>query len=273
MTAVPQDFGNILQPAVGDSAGIHPRGKHRTDRAPQLFLWILRKRSLQFLFNLGFVERDDALPVGGSEFGVEVVAAIGFFVLENLLEHLVVEAEHNVGIHLDEAAIAVIGEARIMRVMRQRLHGLVVQTQIQDRIHHAGHGCTGSRTHRDQQEIGWVTEPPAGDAPDLGQRGVDLRCKFGRMRLAVGIIVVAGVRRNGEAGRYRQAEAAHFGQIGSLAAEQVLVGGAPLRRAVPEAVDPLGHVRPRQCDPLALAIGCCSAKGKACGAALTPTID
>ena len=61
----------------------------------------------------------------------------------------------------------------------------------------------------------------AGDAADLRERGVDLRFEFGRMRLAVGVVVVAGVRRDGEAGRHRQAEAAHFGQVGALAAEQV----------------------------------------------------
>src|SRR5947207_2694155 len=45
-----------------------------------------------------------------------------------------------------------------------------------------------------------------------------------------------------EARRHRQAEARHLGEVGALAAEQVLHVGPALGRAAAKAVDPFGPV-------------------------------
>ena len=60
-------------------------------------------------------------------------------IVENVLKHAMIHIEHDVGIHLNEAPIAVVGEARVARFRRQTLDGGVVETQIEDRIHHARH--------------------------------------------------------------------------------------------------------------------------------------
>ena len=65
-----------------------------------------------------------------------------------------------------------------------------------------------------------------------------------------GIALVVVVERgadlggDGEAGRHRQADRGHLGQVGALAAEQVLHVGAALVVAGAEAVHPLGHRGP-----------------------------
>ena len=69
------------------------------------------------------VARDQVLPVLGAELGVEAEALALLVVLERLLEGVVLHAEHHVRVHRDEAAVAVVGEARVARGLGQRLDG------------------------------------------------------------------------------------------------------------------------------------------------------
>ena len=87
-------FGNVVQPPVGDGAVVHPARKHGADRAPELLVRILRKRLAEFFLDLGLVERDRrACHSVGRQFGVEFMAEPALLVLEDFLEHLVVEAQ------------------------------------------------------------------------------------------------------------------------------------------------------------------------------------
>eukprot|EP01036_Dinobryon_divergens_P058390 gene58390-77908_t len=90
------------------------------------------------------------LPVTRSTDVVEKTVRYTFGDLERFLEQAVVDPEHHVRIHLDEAAIAVPGEAGIARVVPECLDGVVVQAEIENGIHHAGHG--GARTGADGEE-------------------------------------------------------------------------------------------------------------------------
>ena len=76
--------------------------------------------------NGGFVIAHDALPVlrreGRIDTGVEAV----FAVVENLLEHVVIEAKHHIRVHLNESPIAVESETTIAGQTRQTLNRHVV---------------------------------------------------------------------------------------------------------------------------------------------------
>ena len=52
--------------------------------------------------------------------------------------------------------------------------GHVVQAQVQDGIHHAGHGSTSAGTNGNQQGVLCVAELLAGDLLGLGQSVIDL---------------------------------------------------------------------------------------------------
>ena len=65
-------------------------------------------------------------------------------VLEDVLEDAVVDAENDVGIHLDEAAIAVVGEAGIAGARGEPFDGAVVEAEVEDRVHHARHRGAGA---------------------------------------------------------------------------------------------------------------------------------
>jgi hypothetical protein len=163
--------------------------------------------------------------------------------VQDLLEQVVVQVEHHIGVHLDEAAIAVEGEAAVARQLGQAFDRLVVEAQVQDRVHHAGHRRPGARTDRHQQGIGRVAEDLAGQVLDLGQPALDLLGQLGRIGLAVGVIVDAGLGGDGEARRHRQAQRAHLRQVGALAPQQVLHRGVAVRAAPAEGIDP-AHALP-----------------------------
>ena len=65
-------------------------------------------------------------------------------VVEHVVEDAVLDAKHNVGIHRYEPAIAVVGKAAVATARRQRFHRLIVEAEVEDRVHHPGHGrpCT-----------------------------------------------------------------------------------------------------------------------------------
>ena len=112
LTAVPQLSGMRVEPAIGDGALVHPRAEHGADRAPQLVVRVLRESRAVLLLDALLEARDERRPVLGAEIGVEHVAVLVLVLVKELLEQMVVEAEHHVRVHGDEAAVGVVGEAR-----------------------------------------------------------------------------------------------------------------------------------------------------------------
>ena len=85
-------------------------------------------------------------------------------------------AEDDVAVHLDEAAVAVPREARVAGLGRQRLDGLVVEAEVEDRVHHAGHRVAGAGADRHQQRVLQVAELLAGLLLERGDAGLHLAC-------------------------------------------------------------------------------------------------
>ena len=149
------------------------------------------------------------------------------------------EAEHHIRIHGDEAAIAVIGEAAVAGQFGERFDGLVVEAEIEHGVHHARHRGAAAGTHRHQQRILGIAERLAGQLADMVERLLDLRLQFRRIGFVVGVEISADRGRDGEARRHRQAEIGHLGEVGALAAEQIAQARFALGLAVAEGVDPL----------------------------------
>ena len=96
---------NLVKPAIGDRALVHPGAEHRADRAPQLFLRVLRKSAAERALNQRLVGGDDALPLLGGQLGIERRARIELHRLDHILEFVVFDSEHDLPVHLNEAAI------------------------------------------------------------------------------------------------------------------------------------------------------------------------
>ena len=96
---------------------------------------------------------DDLLQRLRLQFVVELDLLALLDGVEDVLELLLGNIQNHVAEHLDQAAVGVIGKARIVAALGQRFHGLVVQAEVQNRVHHAGHGELCARADRDQQRI------------------------------------------------------------------------------------------------------------------------
>ncbi len=66
---------------------------------------ILRERLAVLFLDALLVLDDQRRPVVGGEIGVERVALLLLVAVEQLLEMVVIDPEHDVGIHRDEAAV------------------------------------------------------------------------------------------------------------------------------------------------------------------------
>ena len=68
-----------------------------------------------------------------------------------VLEVLVVDAHDDVAEHVDQAAIGVVGEPLVAGGVRQAFDDCVVQAEVEDRVHHAGHRGRGAGADGDEQ--------------------------------------------------------------------------------------------------------------------------
>ena len=233
--------GNVVELAVGDRALVHPRGEDCADGAPELILGIMREWLAGRLLNLGLVLDDDLAPIIGVEVGVERVALAVLVVFENVLEIVAVDVEHDIGIHLNEAAVAVVGEALVARAFRQGLDRTVVEPEVEDRVHHAGHRGARAGPHREEERICIVAEDAARLAAHFRDGRIDLGLEVGRIGLPVGVEIGAHFRGDREARRHRQAEKRHLVQIGALPAQKVLHLPPTFRALGAEGINPFCH--------------------------------
>ena len=131
----------------------------------------------------------------------------------------------------------------IIAALGQRFNCLVVQAQVQNRVHHAGHGELGAGTNRDEQRIFACAQLLALHFFEVLERiehlGLDLRAQLAAH------VFTAGLGLDGESRRNRQTGIGHFGQAGAFAAEHVLHFAVAVSLAAAEEIDIFGCRRAR----------------------------
>ena len=100
-------------------------------------------------FDLAFEEAHQVLEIHGGEFRIQDQAARLLLLLDHALEGIDfilsgrLHPEYNASVHLQESPIGIPGKPRIAGSQGQPLDRAVVQSQVQDRVHHAGHRGPG----------------------------------------------------------------------------------------------------------------------------------
>ena len=147
---------DALAYAIGDRAGAVPAAEHGFDRAAQLLDGILRERLAGVLLDDRLVRLAQLLERACRNFGVGLHAGVLLGELELVIERLARNVQHDAAVHRDEAAVAVVREPLVVGDGRQTLHALVVETEVEDRVHHARHAELGAGTNAHEQRIGRV---------------------------------------------------------------------------------------------------------------------
>ena len=233
-----QVVGDVVLAAVGAGPRRVPRGEHRVDRPLQLRSGILRELLAGLLPEDLQELAHQRAQVVGRQVDVGVRAASHLHPPQRVLEQVGVDARHHVPEHLHEPSVGVVCEPLVAAGLGQPLHRLVVDAQVQDRVHHARHRDHGARPHRHQQRVVARTQPLA-DAL-LERRQVRAQLCVQAVRVAALVRQVGQARLGGdrEAVRHRQADRGHLGKVGALAAEQPAHLGRPLREVVDVAAHP-----------------------------------
>ena len=229
--------GNAMLLAVDAGALVHPAAKDGLDGKAQLELRIMREDGLA----VGNVELgiqggldvvgedalkglDELLQVFGRKLGIDTNAGDQAGLSQGVLEQVGVNTHNDVGEHLDKAAVAIPGKTRVLRLGDETLDRIVVEAQVEDRVHHAGHGERSARANRHEQRIGGVAELLAAAGLEVGLGGNDLvECAFGPEVAGTGVLDT-GLAGNGKATGNRQADAAHLGKVCALAAKHKVHG-------------------------------------------------
>jgi hypothetical protein len=229
----PEFVADLLADAVGDRPGTVPALEHRFDRAPQLIARLLRERLSCGLGDGGQVLLAQQLQRLDRQVGVGGGLGLGLGGLERVLEHVATDAEHDPAVHGDEPAVRVVGEARVARGLGEPLDTGVVEAEVEDGVHHAGHRELGARPHTDEQRIERIAEFATHllfELEDmLGDLGVEL------VGPAAVHVVTAGIGRHGESRGHRQLQdRGHLGEVVTLTTEQIFVAHGGLAMLVSE---------------------------------------
>lgn len=223
--------------AVDAGALVHPATKDGLDSKEKLELRIVRENGLAVRdFELGvqggldvvgenaLKGLNELLQVLGRKLGVDANAGDQAGLGQGILEQVGIDTHDDVGEHLDKATIAVPGKARVLRLGDKALNGVVVEAQVEDRVHHAGHRERSARAHRHEQRVTGVAELLAAAGLEVGLGGNDLVERAFGPDVAGTRVLDAGLAGNGKATGNRQADTAHLGKISAFAAKHEVHG-------------------------------------------------
>ena len=213
--------GDVVVAAVDVCTGVIPRAEDRLDCAHELLGGILREVLADLFLVLGLKLSCQLLEVVCVQLDVLSDLALLLHLVNELLEVLLADLHNDVGIHLDKAAVAVPRPTGVAGLCRHDLDDFLVKTEVQDGIHHTGHGCTGAGTNGNKQRILKIAELLAGDLLQLFDVLHDLRHDLVAYDLAVVVITGAGLGGDSEALRYGETDIGHLRQVCALAAKQL----------------------------------------------------
>jgi hypothetical protein len=132
------------------------------------------------------------------------------------------DAHNDIAVHLEEAAVAVVGKTFVTTAFGEGTYGLVVETEIEDGVHHPWHGVAGAGADGEKEWIDWIAEFFSHGVLDLGDGLIDLPFQGWGVGALVLVKVGADVGTNGEACGNWEANSGHFGEVGPFAPEEGL---------------------------------------------------
>jgi hypothetical protein len=130
-----------------------------------------------------------------------------------------VDAVNHLAVHLNQAAVGVVGKPCAAGGGRKSSNRLVVQPEIEDRVHHPRHRNRRAGPDRDEERVRRVAERRARDALEAFDVLGDLVLEAGGKVSTARQERAAGIRRDREARWDGHTEVCHLGEPEALATE------------------------------------------------------
>ena len=216
--------GDVVVAAIDVGAGVVPGTEDGADRGVELFLRVGREvlAELLLVFRLELVGK--LFQVGGGQFNVELDALLFLHLVDQLLEVLFADLHNDVREHLDKPTVGVVDEPLELGIGVARDHrgdDVVVQTEVQNGVHHTGHRGASARTHRNEKRVLEIAELLAVDLLHDLDVLHDLRHDLVVDLSAVLVVLRARLGRDREALRNGKTDVGHLRQVRALTAEEV----------------------------------------------------
>ena len=157
--------GDLLVVAVVDGALAEPAREDGLDRQVELLVRVAREVPAGVLADDALEGLGERPEVVGVEVGVLLGAAGVLGGLERGVEALALHVHDDPPEHLDEASVGIPAEALVAGQRDEPMQGLLVEAEVEDRVHHPGHGELRPGADRHEQRIGGIPEALAGLAP------------------------------------------------------------------------------------------------------------
>ena len=216
-----QGCGNVIQLSVQDCSFVVPRTEYRLNRLHQLILRILWELSAQFCFYQFLVSLNDDLQILCLQIHIVFCAHFLLAAVKNLIEFGLRNFHYDVTEHLNETSVTVVSKTFVSGLGSQALYGIVIQSQVQNRIHHSRHGNRCAGTNGNQKRVLDVSELLSHYLFQFIQVFVHFPNDFLVQHAALVQIILAGIGRNSKSERYRQTDFRHLCQVGTFTSQKV----------------------------------------------------
>ena len=159
----PERVADLVLAPVVDRAPAVPALEDRFDRQAHLLARVRRELLAGVLAVDAQELRRQRRQVVGVEVGVGGALTLGVLrAIERFLEGVGRHVHHDLAEHLDEPAVGIAREPHVAaRLLGQPLQRFLVEAQVQDGVHHAGHRELGAGPDADQQRVAGIAEPLA----------------------------------------------------------------------------------------------------------------
>ena len=212
---------DVVVTSVNVRTGVVPGTENSFDCFEELDFRVRREFFADLVLVLFLELEGEFLEVLSVEVDVLSDALLLFHVVDELLEIFLADFHDDVGEHLDETSVAVPGPTRVAGLLGEGLNDFFVQTEVQDGVHHAGHGCAGTGTNGNEKRVLFIAKLLAGDLFQFDNSVQDLGLDIAVDLTAIFIVLSTGFGGDGETLRNRKTKVGHFCKVRTLTAEDL----------------------------------------------------
>ncbi len=138
---------NIVHPSVIDGSWIVPGTKNRFYCSKKLLNRIAGKFLSHFIFVLLFEKYRQGFQIIGIQIGVLSDTLFFLHLIDKFFKIRFTNFHNYIGIHLYKPSIRVVSKPGIVGLFGKALGDFIVETKVQNGIHHTGHGCSCTGTN------------------------------------------------------------------------------------------------------------------------------